>query len=84
MHTCAWFFVGMGTLWVRYRNTIGTIAAPYTEAKGEQKNNRRGAKPIGLLLQFTDLFCYSMFYFFPVDVCQHFGHCLLFGVVEVC
>lgn len=69
---------------VYYRNTIGTIVLPYTEAKGEQKFSKRGAKPKGLLLQFTDLFCDGGFYFFPVDVCQHSGHCLLFGIVEVC
>ena len=25
MHTCAWFFVGMGTLWEHYRNHSETI-----------------------------------------------------------
>ena len=35
-------------VWVHYRNTIGTIAKPYTEAKGEQKFSKRGAKPIGI------------------------------------
>lgn len=35
-------------VWVRYRNTIGTIALPYTESKGEQKDYNRGAKPIDI------------------------------------
>jgi hypothetical protein len=32
-------------LWVYYREPIGTIALPYTEAKGEQKYCKRGVKP---------------------------------------
>lgn len=27
---------------------LGTMALPYTEAKGEQKFSKRGAKPIGI------------------------------------
>ena len=35
---------GFSFVWVHYRNTIGTIALPYTEAKGGTIDEQKGSK----------------------------------------